>query len=332
MKNTKPRRKLRSVLRWVAWVLLVQFILINISASLYAYKFTHLHAGNGGAVIEPSPKNIFSKTWRLFAGPKFYRQPLIKTPTFDYVTLSLKTAKDFSLEAWYSSADSMGKGTVILFHGLGMNKGAILDEALVFRQWGYGVLLVDARSHGNSGGNITTIGYKEAGDVKLAYDYLEGKGEKNIFLWGVSMGAVEIIRAVAEYHLQPAGIILETPFLSLQSHLKGRARTLGFPAQPFTFFTTFWIGAENGFNGFAFEATRYAKQVNCPVLYQYGDKDELVLKYETNAVYESMASKNKKLVIYDDAQHESFVRKDPAAWKKEVKAFLEKIAGPTSGS
>ena len=180
------------------------------------------------------------------------------------------------------------------------------------------------RGHGNSGGHTTTIGYRESEEVKLTYDYLGQRGEKNIFLWGASMGSVEIIKAVSDYSLHPSGIIVEMPFLSLQSHLEGRARILGFPEQPFAFLTTLWIGIERGFNGFDFKTTRYARNVQCPVLEQYGEKDELALKKETDAVYNAIASGNKKLVVYEGASHESFLKKDPAQWKREVESFLKR--------
>lgn len=323
MKNGKAKRRLRSVITWALWVLLAQFVLINISAALYGHKLTHLQTLAEGTETKPGSKNIFAKTWRLFTGPTFYKQTLAGVPGFSFSTILLKTKKDISIEAWYGKTDSASKGTVILFHGLLGHKGLVMDEANAFRSFGYNVMMVDTRNHGNSGGKTTTIGYKESEEVKLAYDYVMQAGEKNIFLWGFSLGAVEIVKAVSDYQLQPAGIIIETPFLSLQSHLKGRARILGFPEQPFGFFTSFWIGIENGFNGWGFKTTVYAKNVNCPVLMQYGEKDELVLTYETDAIYKAIAATNKKLVVYDGAAHESFLRNDPIAWKREVTAFLE---------
>lgn len=324
MKKGKTKRRLRSFLIWTFWVLLVQFILINISAALYAYKITHLYEASPEMSLPPSSRNIFAKTWRLFTGPKFYREALTEAPGFAYSTVTLKTKKDILIEAWYGKTDSTYHGTVILFHGLTYNKSLVLDEAIAFKEMGYNVMLVDARCHGNSGGNFTTIGYRESEEVKLAYDYILQKGEKNIFLWGVSMGAVQIIKAISDYQLNVSGIVIEIPFLSLQSHLKGRARILGFPEQPFGFLTSFWIGAERGFNGWGFVTTSYAKNVKCPVLMQYGEKDDLVLQYETDAIYNAIASTRKRLVMYDNATHELFLKKDPVTWKKEVRAFLKK--------
>ncbi|MEI9806661.1 MAG: alpha/beta hydrolase [Bacteroidota bacterium] len=168
-------------------------------------------------------------------GPRFYRQLGTDTPHFSFSTVRLKTAKDITIEAWYAKTDSVAKGTVILFHGLMGNKGQVIHEAAEFRNFGYNVMMVDVRGHGSSGGNVITIGYRESEEVKLAYDHIIQTGEKNIFLWGASMGAVEILKGIADYDLKPSGIIIEMPFLSLQSHLKGRARTLRFSG------TTIWF-------------------------------------------------------------------------------------------
>lgn len=323
MKKERKKSRLRSVFRFILWILLVQVILINISAALYAYKFTHLYPAEQAALESP-PDNIFAKTWQLFSAPRFYKQ-LMKEKPVGYETIQLKTGNDISIEAWYNkwnTPDSSANGTVILFHGLSGNKTTVIHEAEEFRNWGYNVLLIDTRGHGNSGGETTTIGYRESEEVKMAWDYLKGKGEQKIFLWGFSMGAVQIMKAISDHDLQPAGIILEMPFLTLQSHVKNRVRSLGFPKQPFGFFITFWIGAQRGFNGFSFNTVTYAQKIHCPVLLQYGSRDQLVTRDQANRIYEAVASTDKKIVIYDDANHESFLQKDPVVWRKEVGSFL----------
>lgn len=322
MKNNKTSRKLPAVLRWVLWVLLVQLVLVNISAALYAYKFTHLREG-----VAPEnlyPKNVLAKTWRLFSGPDQYKSSRKEAPLFPYTTLHLKTKSGVSLEAWYSAADSFSKGTVILFHAYSQNKSTILNQASEFRSMGYGVMLLDARGHGNSGKTVSTIGYAEAEEVRLAYEYVKHRGESTIFLWGLSMGAVQIIKAVGDYDLHPAGIIVEAPFKSLQSHIKGRARTMGFPQQPFSFFVSFWVGLENGFNGFGFDVSKYAKKIDCPVLLQYGSKDQYVEKSEIDRIYNNVPSANKELVLYEDAYHEQLLHNDPVLWRRKVEEFLRR--------
>ncbi len=324
MEKGKLRLKIPAYVRWIGWVLLVQFILINISAALYAYKLTHVYTDPALRNEKPS-KNIFVKTWRLFTGPRQARSVITETPAFPYDTVLLKTAKGIVIDTWYSKADSASKGTVILFHGITASKGMIVSEAYEFRSQGYNVMLVDYRAHGNSDGQTTTIGVRESEEVKLAYDYIAGKGERNVFLWGTSMGAVVVAKAIDDYDLKPSGVILEMPFASLQSHLQARARALGFsgmPEKPFGFFVSWWMGIERGFNGFKHKTTSYVGKVNCPVLMQWGGLDHYVLKSEADKIYKAIASSDKKLVVYDRAGHESLVQNDPVKWRFETGRFL----------
>ena len=323
MEQKGKRSKFSTIIRWVLWVLLVQFILINISASLNAYRLMHFY--NDLPAAKPnSSQNILAKTWRLFTGPKVFKSKVTNTPEFPYTATVLKTSKGISIEAWYNM-DTLSKGTVILFHGVSSNKGMILGEANEFRRMGYNVMSIDFRGHGNSGGNVTAMGIKESEEVKLAYDYIRQKGEKNILLWGVSMGAVAITKSIAENNLQPSGVILELPFASLYSYIKAKARTLGFPRQPFGFFVTAWVGFEGGYNGFNYKTANYAKRINCPVLMQAAGLDNFVSKQEAEDIYRSIHSNNKKLVIYEDAGHEFLLKNDPVKWRTEVQSFLDQL-------
>ena len=295
---------------------------MNVSAFLYAGKLTKF---SSAAFVKKQtvPKNIFSKTWRLFTGKSFSKAIVNAKPVYSYETVLLKTKDNLSLEAWYIKTDSVSKGTLVLFHGLNNSKSGILNEANEFRFMGYDVMLVDFRAHGNSEGNITTIGWKESEDVKLAYDWLVQKGKSKIFLWGFSMGSVAVIKAVAENKLNVAGIILEMPFGSLHQHMKGRAPTFGFPKQPFGVLVTFWTGVRRGFNGFSFDINKYAEQLNCPVLYQWADKDIYVTKTEATTLFNHIGSKQKKMVVYENAIHASLVQQNIIKWRIEIENFFK---------
>lgn len=322
MQKTTLSEKIRSVLRWAGWVLLVQVILINISAALYADKLTRYYNNIASNSPVEGSGNIFSKSWKLFTGPKYPRPRVSGIPVFPYDTVTFTTRKGIRIEGWYAAADSAAKGTVIFFHGIQTARTSLLDEVNEFRYLGMNVLMIDFRGHGNSGGRTTTLGIRESEEVKLAFDYVREKGERNIFLYGMSMGAVAVTKALSDYGLDPAGVILDAPFLSLQSYLKGRARVIGFPDQPFAFITCFWIGVEKGFNGFRHKTTRYAGDVRCPVLVQWGSLDNYVLEEEIRAVYDAIPSPDKKLVEYNGADHESFLRYDTEKWRRETEAFL----------
>jgi len=94
----------------------------------------------------------------------------------------------FHLESWYAKADSNAKGTVLLFHGHGSSKSGIIAEATAFHQMGWNVFVTDFRAHGNSEGEVCTIGANEAKDVKAAYDYIRASGEKILSYMAFHLG------------------------------------------------------------------------------------------------------------------------------------------------
>lgn len=318
--NQSFKHRIFPALRWIGWALLVQLILINICAAFYAYKLSHFYDKVNQVPFEEM--NIFNRSWRIFTGPKYGKQPVGERPGFVTEEVDLQLKNGDHIQGWYGKASDSALGTVIFFHGIGGNRNSLVDEAYSFIHKNYNVLLMDFRAHGSSTSSTSTIGYREGEEVVRCFDHVDARGEKNIYLYGSSMGAVSVLRSIHEYNFRPRGIILDMPFLSLQDYLEARARTLGFPKQPFAFLTTFWLGVERGFNGYKHNSARYAKAVTCPVLLQWGSLDNFVLKQETDAIYEALGSNKKKLVVYTGAMHESFLRKDPLKWKLEIEKFV----------
>src|SRR5688572_8885488 len=317
MKNQKTNNKTVRIFKWIGNVLLIQLILINISAAFHAYRFTHYYDDDKIRNQESSQGKPFLRTWRMMTGKKLAKSLISYYPAIPYDTVQLTTSTGIKLEAWYMKADS-AKGTVILFHGLNSNKGNILAEAFEFISFNYNIMLVDMRAHGNSEGTINTLGYEESEEVKLAYDHILKKGEKNIVLWGMSLGAVIIAKAIWQYEIQPQKIILEMPFDRLQDHIRARARISGFPGEPFGFFVTFWTGIEQGYWSYSFKTSQYAKKINCPVLLQWGNNDEYVLNNETEKIFAAISSAKKKLEIYDGAGHAPLLASNPIKWEQTV--------------
>ena len=320
MQKTKIS-KLRFYVKWLLWIVLIQFILANISASVYAYKFTHFKYPPAPAY---SSQNIFNKTWKLFVGPTFYRDTIELPPSFPYQTITLKTSDHISIDAWYSAVDS-AKACVILVHGYSLNKSFMNNEAAMFRQWGYSVLLLDLRGHGKSGGSATTFGFKETDDLQKSFQFVKQQGYSNIIVYGMSLGAVVAMKATAENKINPSAIIADMPFGRLRNHFRKRAELFGFPSEPFATLVTAWIGIENKFNALSYDITLYAPEIHCPLLLQWGKKDQYIMQDEIENIYRRLASENKKLVVYPDAGHELFLRTDPLVWQKEVQSFLSTL-------
>ncbi len=309
---------LRNLLR----VVLLLFIVLNLMAVFHAYKFTHFYDATNEPVIQrPEQMGFWQKTKSLFFGINYYKSVNKAFPTGAYQTINFKTKDGLKIESWDWPIDS-SQGYVVMFHGHGSSKSRILGEAAAMRKMGYSILLVDFRAHGGSEGNTCTIGHDESEEVKLAYDYARAHTKGKVVLWGISLGAATITRAVAHEGVEPDQVILEMPFGSLSEAVKGRVRIMGIPEQPVATLLCFWGGVERGFWAFSHNPYEYAAAIKCPVLVQWGEKDPRVTRAEIDAIYGAIKGNNKKLVVYKDAGHESLYEKQTDLWLKEIKSFL----------
>jgi alpha-beta hydrolase superfamily lysophospholipase len=140
-------------------------------------------------------------------------------------------------------------------------------------------------------------------------------------LWGISLGAATITRAVSEYDCKPEKVILELPFGSIEEAVQARLRMMHLPEEPLATLLTFWGGVENGFWAFDHKPGNYVKSITCPVLLQFGKNDIRVTEKEKEDLYKNITAP-KRLVIYENSAHESLCKKENEKWVATVSAFL----------
>jgi hypothetical protein len=115
-----------------------------------------------------------------------------------YEEATVTTTDHARLAAWY--VPSTNGAAVVLLHGAGSTRTAVLDQAAVLARHGYGVLLLDARGHGRSGGVGMDFGWWGDRDVDAAVTWLTGRADVRdgrIGVVGLSMGGEEAIGAAA---------------------------------------------------------------------------------------------------------------------------------------
>jgi alpha-beta hydrolase superfamily lysophospholipase len=316
-----PTMTRKKIFRRSLIILLGIFVLMNVSAYMHAFKFTHFTSSKREKTSEPGKMGFGAKMKALFLGIDNPRPALSTVPSQSYETIVLQSNK--KIECWSIKAEN-SKGTVILFHGYRGDKSSLVDKSDEFIKIGYSTFLVDFMGSGGSEGNQTTIGFMEAEQVRTVLNHLISQGEKRVILFGTSMGAVAILRSFHKSNIKPSAIILECPFGSMYETTKARFRTMGVPAFPMANLLVFWGGVQNGFKGFSHKPTKYAKAVNCPTLLLYGEKDEKVSRKEIDNIFMNLGGE-KSIRTYPNAGHENYLSQYREEWISDVSHFLSGI-------
>jgi pimeloyl-ACP methyl ester carboxylesterase len=143
----------------------------------------------------------------------------------------LMAADGTRLAGWYiPAAAPIGPGgpTVVLVHGHGTNKNAMLPWAEVLHA-DYNLVLFDQRNHGQSFGTETTVGVRERTDLEAVVAWLRTThAPTDVAILGNSMGAITATNAVA-LGLPVQALILDSSPLSVASSAQRRIESQNYP-------------------------------------------------------------------------------------------------------
>lgn len=229
------------------------------------------------------------------------------------------------LHATYFPNPSSNK-VVICFHGYtseGMNDYIGLSNYYLKR--GYGMLLVDERSHGKSEGKYIGFGCLDRKDAMIwIHMIIEMCGnDVQILLHGTSMGGATVLMASGlNLPCQVKGIISDCGFTSPKyvfTHVLHSMYHL--PAFPMIQIADYVNKKKAGYGLDECNAAREVKKAKVPILLIHGDSDTFVPTYMCDEIYNNCASKKKKLIVKGAAHAESYY-KDMSAYENALNDFI----------
>lgn len=125
-------------------------------------------------------------------------QSVVGNPPAGFEEITLITDDGIQLEGWYSPPQS--GIAIILLHGSGGSRESVRSYIEILTSNGYGVLALDQRGHGESGGKTGRLGWEGTSDVGAAVAFLEDQPEvKHIGGLGISMGGEVLLGAASTY-------------------------------------------------------------------------------------------------------------------------------------
>ncbi len=199
------------------------------------------------------------------------------TPHFSYDTsgeglnhkfekIKINVSEEININGWFHFKNHTKK-TVLFFHGNAGN----LDNRIYKLNWlgnlDINYLIIAWRGYSSSDGKPTESGLYE--DAHSALKFLKDKGifEKNIILYGESLGTAIAVEIGQNKNF--AGIILEAPFTSMVK--------LGQKYYPF--FPVKLLLKDK------YESERKIKNLNSPILILHGMKDKIVPFYMGEKIF-----------------------------------------------
>ncbi len=112
--------------------------------------------------------------------------------------VTLTTTDGVALEGWY--APGSNGSAILVLHGSKSNRDAVRPYVQFLKDNGYGVLAIDLRGHGLSGGHANAFGWQCTADVGAAVEFLKKQpGVDSIGALGLSMGGEVLLGAVSAY-------------------------------------------------------------------------------------------------------------------------------------
>ena len=165
----------RSTHRWQR----LCFIPITVLALLLIWPVTV------GTMLAVAPRTSLGSATPLEAG-------------LGYTDVTFRTADGVRLSGWL--VPSHNRAAVITVPGAGSNRAATLAQAAVLAHHGFGVMMIDPRGQGRSGGRAMDAGWYGDRDVGAAVAFLQHQSTVDparIAVLGLSMGGEEAIGAAA---------------------------------------------------------------------------------------------------------------------------------------
>jgi len=261
-----------------------------------------------------------------------------KTPIsygMQFKWVEFRSTDGVPLKGWYIPASTEARGTIVYCHGLNRTRIEMLPMAAFGHQVGFEGLLFDFRHQGTSGGELTTLGYKERLDVIGAVRFAleQQNAARPVIVWGVSMGAAAALLAAAESP-DIAAIISDSSFLSLEDtvehHWKLFFHLPSFPIADEVLYLIAWRG---GFRASDFDLAKAVTRIgDRPILFVALQGDRRMPPSIARTLYDHATSPQKALIVLPGQRHGEGFNQARELYQTAVRQFLSSLSmtGPNA--
>ncbi len=227
------------------------------------------------------------------------------------------------LRGWYIAAENSVK-TIIVCSGANGSLDADVHVAPWLHEAGFNVLLFNWRAHGNSDGQIVTLGFSERYDLIAAVQFARSRGAERVGVLGFSMGGTVAIATAAVYEDINA-VVADSPFVYVLSAVAGGLIERGLPEGLSFLLARLFVGTaclRMRLNLLDIDLARWVHRVAPrPLLLIFGEQDVIVSQPEVDLIL-ARAREPKEIWRVPEAAHRNIYLQQPEEYRRRIREFF----------
>lgn len=245
---------------------------------------------------------------RGFRAPRTHPRQTPADFQLPFETVAIPTARGRRLSAWFVPPRTPSAPAVILIHGWGGNADNLLPLAPALHEAGLGVLLLEARGHGNSEPDGFSSLPKFAEDLQAAIEWVGRRPDghpRPIGLAGHSVGAAAALLAASRD--ERVGAVASLASFAHPAELMGRIMTArGILVRPLRHWVLRYVERKIGASYDEIAPVTTIGRIRAPVLLIHGEADRRVPLDDARTLYARRRRGNVRLWTLPGVGHESF--------------------------
>ena len=239
--------------------------------------------------------------------------------------ISLQSKDGLKLNGFYKNENK--EYLIIFLHDYGRNHFQTYDYIKLCQQYiDFDFLTIDLRSHGDSEGNMITLGEKESEDLSLWISKMLSYNEKyKIILYGLSLGAMAI-GLLDDFSMQNVcALILDSAFDSAENELKYIFNLIKIKSK--IFFNSFinFLTKNQKINVKKCNLINKINNKKLPIIIFHAINDNFVPNKMAYNLYNSLPEKSRHIAIFNNSQHCKSITENRFYYKEELEKFLKII-------
>lgn len=242
----------------------------------------------------------------------------------DVEKIEIQSEDGLKLRGYFYKNDLDTNKLMIIHHGYTANHYICIQYMKMFLDEGFNILLVDARSHGDSEGEYASYGYHEVRDLDIWVEAMKAKLSDDLIigLHGQSMGAATVMLYAGLFEDKIKFVIEDCGYSDAKAVIKYKFKQAKVPASILYPLVNHRIKKKYNFDLTGITPGVAIQNSSVPTLFIHGTADTTVPHYMCEKMHENKKNGYKKMYIVDGAQHMDAYVTDKERYEGEVKEFI----------